>query len=77
MCPSSPSQVQFDLSTPHGNMIASVMAALTEFERDLIRERIKSGIAAAKLAVSGSDANQDSVHRTTRRQTCSNWQGLV
>jgi len=29
-------------------MIASVMAALAEFERDLIRERIKSGIAAAK-----------------------------
>jgi len=25
-----------------------MMAALTEFERDLIRERIKSGIAAAK-----------------------------
>jgi DNA invertase Pin-like site-specific DNA recombinase len=40
--------VQFDLSTPHGKMIASVMAALAEFERDLIRERIKSGIAAAK-----------------------------
>jgi len=38
----------FDLSTPHGKMIASVMAALAEFERDLIRERIKSGIAAAK-----------------------------
>src|SRR5260370_13793854 len=29
-------------------MIGSVMAALAEFERDLIRERIKSGIAAAK-----------------------------
>ena len=29
-------------------MIASVMAVLAEFERDLIRERIKSGIAAAK-----------------------------
>jgi DNA invertase Pin-like site-specific DNA recombinase len=29
-------------------MIASVMAALAEFEHDLIRERIKSGIVAAK-----------------------------
>ena len=38
----------FDLSTPHGRMIASVMAALAEFERDFIRERIKSDIAAAK-----------------------------
>jgi putative DNA-invertase from lambdoid prophage Rac len=35
-------------ATPHGKMIASVMAALAEFERDLIRERIRSGIAAAK-----------------------------
>ena len=42
------SGLQFDLSTPHGKMIASVMAALAEFERDLIRERTKSGIAAAK-----------------------------
>jgi putative DNA-invertase from lambdoid prophage Rac len=40
--------LQFDLSTPHGKMIASVMAALAECERDLIRERIKSGIGAAK-----------------------------
>jgi putative DNA-invertase from lambdoid prophage Rac len=42
------SGLQFDLSTPHGKMLAPVMAALAEFERDLIRERIKSGIAAAK-----------------------------
>ena len=42
------SGLQFDLSAPRGKMIASVMAALAEFERDLIRERIKSGIAAAK-----------------------------
>ena len=42
------SGLQFDLSTPHGKMIASVMAALAEFERDLIRDRVKSGIAAAK-----------------------------
>lgn len=44
------SGLQFDLSTPHGKMIASVMSALAEFERDLIRERVKSGIAAAKAS---------------------------
>jgi DNA invertase Pin-like site-specific DNA recombinase len=38
----------FDLVTPHGKMIASIMASLAEFERDLIRERIKSGLAAAR-----------------------------
>jgi putative DNA-invertase from lambdoid prophage Rac len=40
---------QFDLSTPHGKMIASIMATLAEFERDLLKERVKSGIANAKV----------------------------
>lgn len=39
---------QFDLTTPIGKMIATVLAGLSEFERDLIRERVKSGLAAAK-----------------------------
>jgi putative DNA-invertase from lambdoid prophage Rac len=39
---------QYDLSTPHGKMIASIMATLAEFERDLLKERIKSGIANAR-----------------------------
>ena len=40
--------LQFDLSTPQGKLVASMMAALAEFERDLLRERIHSGIAAAR-----------------------------
>lgn len=40
--------LQFDLTTPQGKLIASMMSALAEFERDLLRERIRSGIAAAK-----------------------------
>lgn len=40
--------LQFDLRTSQGKLIASMMASLAEFERDLIRERIRSGIAAAK-----------------------------
>ena len=40
--------LQFDLSTPQGKLIASLMAALAEFERDLLRERVRSGIAAAR-----------------------------
>jgi putative DNA-invertase from lambdoid prophage Rac len=42
------SGLQFDLSTSQGKLIASVMAALAEFERDLLRERVRSGIAAAR-----------------------------
>ena len=33
---------------PQGKLIASMMAALAEFERDLLKERIRSGIAAVK-----------------------------
>lgn len=40
--------LQFDLSTPQGKLIAMMMAALAEFERDLLRERVRSGIAAAR-----------------------------
>ena len=38
----------FDLSTPHGRMMATVLAGIAEFERALTQERIRSGIAAAK-----------------------------
>lgn len=40
--------IQFDLATAQGRLIAGVMATLAEFERDLLRERVKSGLAAAK-----------------------------
>jgi putative DNA-invertase from lambdoid prophage Rac len=39
---------QCDLSTPQGRLIAGVMASISQFERDLLRERVKSGLAAAK-----------------------------
>ena len=38
----------FDLSTPYGRMMATIVAGIAEFERELIQERIRSGIAAAK-----------------------------
>ena len=42
------SGMTFDLASPHGRMLATMLAGLAEFERDLIRERVRSGIAAAK-----------------------------
>ena len=38
----------FELSTPHGRMMATLLAGIAEFERELTVERIRSGIAAAK-----------------------------
>lgn len=40
--------LQFDLTTPQGRLMAQLMAALAEFERDLASERVRSGLAAAK-----------------------------
>ena len=42
------SGLTFDLLTPHGRMLATVVAGIAEFERDLIRERVRSGMAAAR-----------------------------
>lgn len=38
----------FDLSSPHGRMLATFLSGIAEFERDLISERVKSGLASAK-----------------------------
>ena len=42
------SGLQFDLSSPHGKLMVSILSSLAEFERDLLRERVKSGLAAAR-----------------------------
>jgi DNA invertase Pin-like site-specific DNA recombinase len=38
----------FDLSTSSGKLTRTIMAGLAEFERELIRGRVKSGLVAAK-----------------------------
>lgn len=38
----------FDLSSATGRMMATILAGIAEFERDLMGERIKSGLAAAR-----------------------------
>ena len=39
---------QIDTTTPQGKFTFHVFAALAEFERDIIRERTKAGLAAAR-----------------------------
>ena len=40
--------LQFDLRSPQGKLFASLMAALAGFERDLLRERIRSRVVSAQ-----------------------------
>lgn len=38
---------EFDLSAPVGRFMAQVLSSVAEFEREIIRERVRSGLAAA------------------------------
>jgi putative DNA-invertase from lambdoid prophage Rac len=40
--------MSFDLSTASVKLMRTIMAGLAEFERDLIRDRVKSGLAATR-----------------------------
>jgi putative DNA-invertase from lambdoid prophage Rac len=39
-----------DLTTPSGRAMAGMLAVFAEFERDIIRERVKAGLAQARAA---------------------------
>jgi DNA invertase Pin-like site-specific DNA recombinase len=38
-----------DLTTPSGRALAGMLAVLAEFERDILRDRVKAGIAQARI----------------------------
>lgn len=50
-----------DTTTPHGKFLLTVFAGLSQFERDLIAERTKSGLQAAKARgrVGGRPSTED------------------
>ena len=45
--------LRFDLGTPQGKLIASLMSVLAEFERDPLRERVRSGGVRRKRVLHG------------------------
>jgi hypothetical protein len=61
--------VAFDLSTPHGRMMVTIIAGIAEFERELIQERIRSGIATLRrrAAVHGGNSLGPSQGLRSRR----------
>lgn len=42
------SGLQFDFESPQGKLLYTMLAGFAEFERELIRDRVRSGLAAAK-----------------------------
>ena len=70
--------LQCDLRSAQGKLIASLMAALAEFERDLLRKRVRCGIAAAKNAASCSVAGRACVSKPIdSHRRCSSWSAKV
>jgi DNA invertase Pin-like site-specific DNA recombinase len=70
--------LSFDLSTASGKLMRTIMAGLAEFERDLIRDRVKSGLAAAKAsgAVLGRQVGQRPSDRKAKKVLAQHKDGL-
>ena len=70
--------LSFDLGTASGKLMRTIMAGLADFERDLIRERVKSGLQAAKArgVVLGRKEGQRPATRRPRRCSTMHRDGL-
>ena len=56
----------FDLATSTGKLMCTIMAGIATFERDLIRERVKSGLAAARAK--GKKLGRQAGHRPSDKK---------
>ena len=65
-----------DTSTPNGRLVFGIFASIAEFERELIRDRVKSGIAAAKSrgkTLGRPRVNVDAARIATLRASGRSW----
>src|SRR3954453_20768021 len=58
-----------DTTTPQGKLLFGIMASLAEFERSLISERVRAGMARAKAQ--GKHTGRPPLHPTKRRRIAS------
>ena len=69
-----------DTSTPNGRLVFGIFASIAEFERELIRDRVKSGIAAAKsrgTILGRPRVKVDSVRIAALRNTGASWSTIA
>ena len=59
-----------DTSTPNGRLVFGIFASIAEFERDLIRERVRSGIANRKAKGLRTGRRPANIDRDRLRQLC-------
>jgi DNA invertase Pin-like site-specific DNA recombinase len=69
-----------DLSTPSGRLMFQVIAAMSEFERELIRERVKAGMRNAAVKgkhIGRPKANVDASEITALRDSGASWRDIA
>jgi DNA invertase Pin-like site-specific DNA recombinase len=70
---------QVDTTTPMGKLVFTIMAGLAEFERELIRDRVRSGMANARakgIHIGRRRATPDIAVIRQRRDQGATWRAL-
>jgi DNA invertase Pin-like site-specific DNA recombinase len=69
-----------DTSTPNGRLVFGIFASIAEFERELIRDRVKSGIAAARSKgkrLGRPRVNADAARIRSLRDSGASWSAIT
>lgn len=68
-----------DTTTPNGRLVFTIFAAIAEFERELIRDRVRSGIALARakgVRLGRPRAMVDTARVEARRASGASWRAI-